>query len=54
MTNRVFTEGEKYRPVVRIDKINHNNLIPTVITVSGRRYVYDPGTVRKRRGRRRR
>jgi len=51
MTKREFSVGEKYRPLVTINKIK--NEVPTVITASGRRYVYDPGTVRKKRGRRR-
>ncbi len=46
---RKFTENERYRPIVKIDRIKND--IPTVIHVSGRRYVYDPQTVRqKRRG----
>jgi len=46
---RKFTENERYRPIVKIDRIKND--IPTVIIVGGRRYVYDPQTVhRKRRG----
>lgn len=40
MTNRKFSVGEKYRPVVTVNKIKRD--VPTVITVSSRRYVYDP------------
>ena len=42
---RKFEKGERYRPIVTVKKVRKN--IPTVIKVSGRRYVYDPGTVRK-------
>lgn len=36
---RKFTKNEQYRPIVRIDKVKKD--IPTVIIVSGRRYVLD-------------
>lgn len=36
---REFTSGEKYRPIVTVKKVKKD--IPTVIMVSGRRYVYD-------------
>lgn len=39
MTKRLFTKGERYRPIVTVDKIKKE--IPTVIIVSGRRYVMD-------------
>ena len=39
-SKRKFTKGERYRPIVTIDKVRKH--IPTVILVSGRRYVYDP------------
>lgn len=42
---RKFEKGERYRPIVTVEKIRRG--IPTVIKVSGRRYVYDPGTVRR-------
>lgn len=42
---RKFEKGEQYRPIVRVDKVR--NGIPTVVMMSGRRYVYDPGTVNK-------
>lgn len=42
---RKFEKGERYRPIVTVKKTRKG--IPTVITVSGRRYVYDPGTVRR-------
>ena len=42
---RKFEKGERYRPIVTIEKIRKG--IPTVIKVSGRRYVFDPGTVRR-------
>lgn len=51
MKKREFAEGERYRPIVTIDKLKYK--VPTVIIVSGRRYVYDPGTVGGRRRRRR-
>ena len=41
---RKFTKGERYRPIVTIDKIKRD--VPTVIIVSGRRYVYDPNARR--------
>lgn len=39
---RLFTENERYRPIVTIKKIKAK--VPTVIEVSGRRYVYEPKT----------
>lgn len=36
---RKFTKGEKYRPIVHIEKVKKN--IPTVIEVSSRRYVLE-------------
>ncbi|MEN2468131.1 hypothetical protein [Ornithinibacillus sp. JPR2-1] len=42
---RTFSKGEKYRPVVTVKKVKKN--IPTVITVSGRRYVHEPEGKRK-------
>jgi hypothetical protein len=36
---RTFKKHEKYRPVVRIDKLKGK--VPTVIQVSGRRYVLE-------------
>lgn len=42
---RKFTKGERYRPIVTVDKVKKG--IPTVVMMSGRRYVYDPGTVNK-------
>ncbi|WP_019377693.1 hypothetical protein [Virgibacillus halodenitrificans] len=41
---RKFEKGEKYRPIVTIEKVKK---VPTIITVSGRRYVYDPKGVNK-------
>ena len=35
--NRIFTVGEKYRPIVQILKIKKD--IPTKIKVSGREYI---------------
>ena len=49
-SKRIFKKGERYRPIVTIDKVR--NSIPTVILVSGRRYVYDPQTVRRHARRR--
>lgn len=37
--NRQFEVNERYRPIVTVKKIKKD--IPTVIEVSGRRYVYD-------------
>ena len=45
MKARKFEKGERYRPIVTVEKVRKS--IPTVIKVSGRRYVYDPGTVRR-------
>ena len=39
MTRRKFEKGEKYRPVVTVTKVKGN--IPTVIEVSGRRYILE-------------
>ena len=36
---RTFEKGDKYRPVVTITKVKKE--VPTVIEVSGRRYVHD-------------
>ncbi|MDQ0158983.1 hypothetical protein J2S77_000947 [Alkalibacillus salilacus] len=33
-------KGDKYRPVVKVAKVK--KAIPTVVYISGRRYVYDP------------
>lgn len=44
-TSRKFTKGERYRPIVTVDKVR--NGIPTVLKISGRRYIYDPGTVNR-------
>lgn len=48
--SRKFTKGERYRPIVTVDKVR--NHIPTVIKVSGRRYVYDSGTIQRHSPRR--
>ncbi|WP_255247365.1 hypothetical protein [Paucisalibacillus globulus] len=37
---RIFFKGEKYRPVVTIKKLKGKT--PTVLEVSGRRYVLEP------------
>ena len=39
MTQRVFVKGEKYRPIVTISKQKKG--VPTVIEVSGKRYVLE-------------
>ena len=39
MTQRKFTKGEKYRPVVTVTKVKGNT--PTVVEMSGRRYVLE-------------
>lgn len=36
---RQFTINERYRPIVTVKKVKKD--IPTVIEVSGRRYVYE-------------
>ena len=36
---RTFTVNDRYRPIVTIKKVKKD--IPTVIEVSGRRYVYE-------------
>ena len=36
---RTFTVNDRYRPIVTIKKIKKE--VPTVIEVSGRRYVYE-------------
>ena len=36
---RKFEKGEKYRPIVHVQKVKKD--VPTVIKVSGRRYVLD-------------
>lgn len=36
---RTFEKGEKYRPIVYVDKVKKS--IPTVLKVSGRRYVLE-------------
>jgi len=42
---REFTRDERYRPIVTIEKVRKG--IPTVLKVSGRRYIYDPGTINR-------
>ncbi|WP_281170935.1 hypothetical protein [Paucisalibacillus globulus] len=37
---RTFTKNERYRPVVTIKKLKGK--LPTVLEVSGRRYVLEP------------
>lgn len=37
---RIFKKGERYRPIVTVNKTKKN--IPTVVYLSGRRYVYEP------------
>lgn len=46
---REFSPGEKYRPVVSVEKTKKGK--PTVINIGGRRFIYDPGTVNKFRKR---
>ena len=40
MTDKERNKGDRYRPIVTIEKLKKG--IPTVIRVSGRRYVYEP------------
>lgn len=44
--SRIFVKGEKYRPIALVDKVKKD--IPTVLIVSGRRYVLDHDTRRKK------
>lgn len=37
---REFTKGEKYRPRVTVEKVKKGK--PTVLMISGRRYVWEP------------
>ena len=39
MQNRKFVKGEKYRPIVHVDKVKKD--VPTVLKVSGRRYILE-------------
>lgn len=39
---RIFEKGERYRPVVKVLKVKKG--IPTVVEMSGRRYVHEPST----------
>ena len=43
---RQFETNDRYRPIVTIKKIKKD--IPTVIEVSGRRYVHDNADTNKR------
>ena len=40
-----FWKGKKYRPVVEVKKMKGEK--PTVIQVSGRRYVWEPHNIRR-------
>lgn len=44
--NRQFEVNDRYRPIVTIKKIKKE--VPTVIEVSGRRYVYETVDTNKR------
>ena len=50
---REFYKGERLRHIRQIQTVGVGP--PTVVTMSGRRYIYDPGTVnrhiQKRKGR---
>ncbi|MGF7014269.1 hypothetical protein [Ornithinibacillus bavariensis] len=37
---RTFTKNDRYRPIVTVKKVKGNT--PTVLVVSGRRYVLEP------------
>ncbi|WP_272467248.1 hypothetical protein [Terrihalobacillus insolitus] len=37
---RVRLKGDRYHPIVTVEKLKGK--VPTVINVSGRRYVFDP------------
>lgn len=39
MTQRKFEKGEKYRPTVTVTKVKKE--VPTVVEMSGRRYVLE-------------
>ncbi len=43
---RTFTVNDRYRPIVTIKKIKKD--VPTVIEVSGRRYVHENADTYKR------
>ena len=43
---RTYTINERYRPIVTVKKIKKD--IPTVIEVSGRRYVYEASDTYKK------
>ena len=43
---RTYTINERYRPIVTVKKIKKD--IPTVIEVSGRRYVYEASDTHKK------
>ncbi len=48
MTQRKFEKNDKYRPVVTVTKVKKD--VPTVIEMSGRRYVLEHSDQYKRSG----
>ena len=48
MTQRKFEKGEKYRPTVTVTKVKKD--VPTVVEMSGRRYVLEHADQFKRGG----
>ena len=48
MTQPKFEKGDKYRPVVKVTKVKKE--VPTVIEMSGRRYVLEHADQFKRGG----
>ena len=49
MQGRVFEKGEKYRPIVTVTKVKKNT--PTVVEMSGRRYILEHKDQYQYRGR---
>lgn len=49
MNMREFTKGEKYRPIVTVEKTKNGK--PTVLKVSGLRYILDhPYAMKRKKG----
>ena len=49
MTQRRFEKGERYRPIVTVTKVKKNT--PTVVEMSGRRYILEHKDQYQYRGR---
>ena len=50
MTKRKFEKGERYRPIVTVTKVKND--VPTVVEMSGRRYVLEHQDQFRRGGKR--